>query len=582
MSLNDLFIKTLADTGYALHQVILIRALIGMALVLTVMGMSRRGFRQLLTQRKRAHLLRVTIVMVSNVTYFVGLSLTPRHLFQQQTVERLAAVVNLESPAMPAIQAEQGLVSGVLPLTPAQHWLFEQQLSEPHHWNQSLMVTMSEAPDQARLARALRTVIERHDALRTRFDLSNGPTARIEAIVPCEDLLLSVDLSQVSDQELAAAVSNEAERYQQSLNLEQGPLFRAVLFDLGPNRPGRLLLIAHHLVVDGVSWRILLEDLEQAYLAEEGSALVVPPKTTSIKQWTEAAQALAESGALLGELDFWAKQDRSTDRSLPLDDPAGERTEASAEICHVGFSREETEAMLRQAPAAYRTQVNDLLLAALLQTFHRWTGKEELLLDLEGHGREPLIPGADLSRTVGWFTSIFPLLLRLPGGSTGEVVKDIKEQLRAVPSGGVGYGVLRYLTRSPETERLRRQTAAQVCFNYLGQLDQGGAEQTLFALAPEPTGREHGSSNRMRYELSINADVTEGRLSVSWTHSRARIKPATIEMLAASYRQRLRDLIAHCCAPDAGGYTPSDFPDVEIEQGALDNILEIMERNHAR
>ena len=512
----------------------------------------------------------------------IGLSLTPRHLFQQQTVERLAAVVNLESPAMPAIQAEQGLVSGVLPLTPAQHWLFEQQLSEPHHWNQSLMVTMSEAPDQARLARALRTVIERHDALRTRFDLSNGLTARIEAIVPCEDLLLSVDLSQVSDQELAAAVSNEAERYQQSLNLEQGPLFRAVLFDLGPNRPGRLLLIAHHLVVDGVSWRILLEDLEQAYLAEEGSALVVPPKTTSIKQWTEAAQALAESGALLGELDFWAKQDRSTDRSLPLDDPAGERTEASAEICHVGFSREETEAMLRQAPAAYRTQVNDLLLAALLQTFHRWTGKEELLLDLEGHGREPLIPGADLSRTVGWFTSIFPLLLRLPGGSTGEVVKDIKEQLRAVPSGGVGYGVLRYLTRSPETERLRRQTAAQVCFNYLGQLDQGGAEQTLFALAPEPTGREHGSSNRMRYELSINADVTEGRLSVSWTHSRARIKPATIEMLAASYRQRLRDLIAHCCAPDAGGYTPSDFPDVEIEQGALDNILEIMERNHAR
>ncbi|MBP8105735.1 MAG: non-ribosomal peptide synthetase, partial [Nitrospira sp.] len=512
----------------------------------------------------------------------IGLSLTPRHLFQQQTVERLAAVVNLESPAMPAIQAEQGLVSGVLPLTPAQHWLFEQQLSEPHHWNQSLMVTMSEAPDQARLARALRTVIERHDALRTRFDLSNGLTARIEAIVPCEDLLLSVDLSQVSDQELAAAVSNEAERYQQSLNLEQGPLFRAVLFDLGPNRPVRLLLIAHHLVVDGVSWRLLLEDLERAYLAEEGSALVVPPKTTSIKQWAEAAQALAESGVLLGELDFWAKQNRSTHRSLPLDDPTGERTEVSAETCHVEFSREETEALLRQAPAAYRTQVNDLLLAALIQTFHRWTGEEQLLLDLEGHGREPLIPGTDLSRTVGWFTSIFPLLLRLPGGSTGEVVKDIKEQLRAVPSGGVGYGVLRYLTRSPETERLRRQTAAQVCFNYLGQLDQGGAEQTLFALAPEPTGREHGSSNRMRYELSINADVAEGRLSVNWTYSRARIKPATIEMLAASYRQRLRDLIAHCCAPDAGGYTPSDFPDVEIEQGALDNILEIMERNHAR
>jgi amino acid adenylation domain-containing protein/non-ribosomal peptide synthase protein (TIGR01720 family) len=512
----------------------------------------------------------------------IGLLLTPRQLFQQQTVERLAAVVNLESPAMPTIQAEQGLVSGLVPMTQAQRWLFEQRLSEPHHWNQSLMVTMSEAPDQARLTRALRRVIEQHDALRTRFDLSNGPTARIEASVPCGDLLSSVDLSRVSDQELTAAVSNEAEGYQQSLNLEEGPLFRAVLFDLGPNRPGRLLLIAHHLVVDGVSWRILLEDLERAYGVEQGGQPVFPPKTTSIKQWTDSAQALAESGVLLGELDFWAKQDQSMDRSLPLDDPAGERTEASAETCHVGFSREETEALLRQAPAAYRTQVNDLLLAALVQTFHRWTGQEQLLLDLEGHGREPVIPGTDLSRTVGWFTSIFPLLLRLPGGSMGEVVKGIKEQLRAVPSGGVGYGVLRYLARSPETDRLRRQSAAQVCFNYLGQLDRGSSEQALFGLASEPTGREHGSSNRMRYELSINADVTEGRLSVNWTYSRARIKPATIEMLAASYRQRLCNLIVHCCAPDAGGYTPSDFPDVAIEQDALDNILEIMERNHAR
>lgn len=237
---------------------------------------------------------------------------------------------------------------------------------------------------------------------------------------------------------------------------------------------------------------------------------------------------------------------------------------------------------MRQAPAAYKTQVNDLLLAALVHTFHWWTGEDRLLLDLEGHGRESIVPGTDLSRTVGWFTSIFPLLLRLPKGSTGDIVKGIKEQLRAVPSGGVGYGLLRYLGRSPETERLRGQTTAQVCFNYLGQLDRGGAEQALFGLAPEPTGREHGASNRMPYELTITADVTDGRLSMTWTYSGARFKRATIERLGASYRQRLCDLIVHCCAPDAGGYTPSDFPDVQIDQDALDNILETMERSHAR
>ncbi|MBA5872920.1 MAG: amino acid adenylation domain-containing protein [Nitrospira sp. CR1.2] len=512
----------------------------------------------------------------------VGLSLTPRQLFQQQTIEALATVVNRESAAAPTIQAEQGFVSGTLPMTPAQQWWFEQRLSEPHHWNQSLMLTISESPDRARLASALGLLLERHDALRMRLDVSNGPTARIEALVPSEELLTCVDLRELSEDAITNVIAGEAERCQQSLHLEQGPLFRALLFDLGPRRPSRLLLIAHHLVVDGVSWRILLEDLERAYLAGEEQQADFPPKTTSIKQWTEAAQTLAKSGALSSAAAFWSAQDQPGALSLPLDDPTGARTEASAETCHLSFSREETEALLRQAPAAYKTQVNDLLLAALVQTFHQWTGEDRLLLDLEGHGRESVVPGTDLSRTVGWFTSMFPLLLRRPDGSTADIVKGIKEQLRAIPSGGVGYGLLRYLAHTPESERLRHQTAPQVCFNYLGQLDRGGPEQTLFGLASEPTGREHGASNRMRYELTINADVTDGRLTVMWSYSGARFRRATVEMLAASYRRCLCELIAHCCAADAGGYTPSDFPDVQIDQDALDNILETMERSHAR
>ncbi|WP_246507582.1 condensation domain-containing protein, partial [Nitrospira defluvii] len=512
----------------------------------------------------------------------VGLLLTPRQLFQQQTIEALAAVVIRESVAAPVIHAEQGLVSGPLPMTPAQLWWFEQQLSELHHWNQSLMVTISGQPDRARLARALGLLLERHDALRIRIDLSNGPMARIEAAVPSEELFTCIDLREMSDEASTEAIAGEAERYQQSLHLERGPLFRAILFDLGPERPSRLLLIAHHLVVDGVSWRIVLEDLERAYLAGEEHQTAFPSKTTSIKQWTEAAQALAKSGALSREAAFWNEQDQPGDLSIPLDDPAGARTEASAETCHLSFSREETEALLRQAPAAYKTQVNDLLLTALVQAFHQWTGEDRLLLDLEGHGRESVVPGTDLSRTVGWFTSMFPLLLRRPDGSTADIVKGIKEQVRAIPSGGVGYGLLRYLAHTPQGERLRHQTAPQVCFNYLGQLDRGGPEQGLFGLASEPTGREHGASNRMPYELAINADVTDGRLTMMWTYSGARFMRATVEMLAASYRRCLCELIAHCCAADAGGYTPSDFPDVQIDQDALDNILETMERSHAR
>jgi non-ribosomal peptide synthase protein (TIGR01720 family) len=368
--------------------------------------------------------------------------------------------------------------------------------------------------------------------------------------------------------------------------MEQGPLFKAVLFHLGPPRRARLLFIAHHLVVDGVSWRILLEDVQRAYLHEAGVPSIAWQKTTSIKQWTEAAQAMADSETVLDQLAFWAKQISSQESGFPFDDPEGDRTEASAETWPVLFTAGETDALLREAPAAYRTQVNDLLLAALAQTFHRWTGQDHLLLDLEGHGREPFVPGTDLSRTVGWFTSIFPLLLRLPQGSMGEVVKGIKEQLRAVPSGGVGYGLLRYLSQylsqHPDAARLRERSSPQICFNYLGQLDRGRSEQTLFELASGPTGREHGSSNRMRYEFNINADITDGCLSVNWTYSRARIARSTMDMLAASYRRHLCELIAHCCSPEAGGYTPTDFPDVVLDQDALDTILQSMERSHAQ
>jgi amino acid adenylation domain-containing protein/non-ribosomal peptide synthase protein (TIGR01720 family) len=511
----------------------------------------------------------------------IGLSLTPRQLFQQQTIHALAVAAHLEADRSPAIQADQGTVSGSFPMTPAQRWWFEQRLSEPHHWNQSLMVTLSEPPDRARLARAIRWLLDQHDGLRSRFERTNATTARIEAAVSPDEALVVIELHQQADSEISTAIAREAERYQQSLDVERGPLFRAVLFYPGPQRPAMLLFIAHHLVVDGVSWRILLEDLQRVYRDEAGVAPAAWPKTTSIKQWTEAAQQAAQSETVLNELPFWEKQVSSELSGLPLDHPAADGTEASAETCPVTFTRAETEALLREAPAAYRTQVNDLLLAALAQTFQRWTGQGHLLVDLEGHGREPFVPGTDLSRTVGWFTSIYPLLLRLPQGSTGEVIKGIKEQLRAVPSGGVGYGLLRYLSQHPGAVRLQQPPSPQVCFNYLGQLDRGTAGQSLFELAAGPTGREHGPSNVMRYEFNINADITDGCLTVNWTYSRARIDRSTMDRLAASYRRHLCDLIAHCCSPEAGGYTPSDFPDVDLDQDALDTILQSME-SHAR
>ena len=238
--------------------------------------------------------------------------------------------------------------------------------------------------------------------------------------------------------------------------------------------------------------------------------------------------------------------------------------------------------MLRNAPAAYQTQINDLLLTALVHTFSDWTGSDRLLIDLEGHGREEVFPELDLSRTIGWFTSIFPVSLTLPHGSAGDRLKAIKEQLRSIPSAGVGYGARRYASIPSVMDRLRTAPPAQVCFNYLGQLDHAVVDRGLFTLAKESAGREHGSNNPMRYELTISAEITDGRLGMTWSYSRARYDRSTIERLSAGYRHQLSGLIAHCLSAEAGGYTPSDFPDVDIEQDALDAILEKVEQSHAR
>ncbi|MEO8338101.1 MAG: amino acid adenylation domain-containing protein [Nitrospirota bacterium] len=511
-----------------------------------------------------------------------GFSLTPRHLFQHQTIAELCTAEDIEKHVARQIHAEQGIVTGALTVTPVQQWFFEQDLPNPHHWNQSILVTVQNSLDQSALECAVDHVLAHHDILRARFSKRAAWSQRIDT--PQNGTTIPrIDLSQLPEGRQAEALASSASEYQRNLHLEQGPIFQVVRFDFGETRPARLLLIAHHLVIDGVSWRIILEDLQTAYVQQqEGWSIRLPGKTSSYKQWAERMQTFAQSDTLRHELEYWDHPGRRVSSPVPVDHPEGDRMEQTVEAIACSLTEDETEALLRNAPAAYQTQINDLLLTALVQTFTGWTGSDRLLIDLEGHGREDLFPDLDLSRTVGWFTSIYPVALTLPQGSLGNVLKSIKEQLRKIPSGGVGYGALRYLESSAGADRLRTQLPAQVCFNYLGQLDQGVVDRRLFALAHESTGSEHAPDNPMRYELTISAEIAEGKLGMTWSYSGARYRRTTIERLSASYQSHLRILIAHCLSIDAGGYTPSDFPDVDIEQDALDAILEKVERSHAQ
>jgi non-ribosomal peptide synthase protein (TIGR01720 family) len=502
-----------------------------------------------------------------------GLKLTPKQLFQYQTIAELATVTGTTS----VFQAEQGLVTGEVLLTPIQRWFFEQEFAEPHHWNQAMLLEVRQRLDPALLSQVVQQLLIHHDALRLRFVFSKSGWQQVNAlpdeVVPCT----RVDLSVLPEAEQRPAIEAAATELQASLNLESGPLVRVALFDLGPNQPNRLLLVIHHLAVDGVSWRILLEDLHRAYQQlSHGEAMKLPPKTTSFQNWAQCLTEYAKSPALEQELDYWLDSSRSAVAPLPVDYPASKDANTVTSACNVSvsLSAEETRALLQEVPKAYHTQINDVLLTAVVQSFAQWSGTRCLLVNLEGHGREEILEAVDLSRTVGWFTTIFPVVLELQADAPGEALKSVKEQLRRIPNRGIGYGLLRYLKKDVAiTEKLRALPQAEVSFNYLGQFDQVLSPDALFQLAKESSGSEHSQRNSRSHLLDVNGLIVEGQLHLDWIYSSNLHQRATIEGLAQNFVVALRSLITHCQSPETGGYTPSDFPEINLNQEKLDEVL---------
>jgi non-ribosomal peptide synthase protein (TIGR01720 family) len=354
-----------------------------------------------------------------------------------------------------------------------------------------------------------------------------------------------------------------------------------VLFDMGPTTLHRLLFVVHHLASDGVSWRILLEDLWTACAQlARGEAIQLSPKTTSFRRRAEQLAKRAQSPILRQELPHWLAVGDGAVACLPCDLQGTVNRVDSVRVIRVTLTAAETHALLHGVPGAYETQISEVLLTALLQAFSEWTGERSLLLDIEDHGREVLLDGADLSRTVGRFTSIFPVHLRLaPVASPGDALKSVKEQMRRIPHRGVGYGLLRYLSTDTEIERdLRSRPQPEVSFNYLGQFASIPSAVPRITPAPESSGPARSPRQTRRYLLEIDGSVLDDHLEVEWMFSESIHRRSTIEGLARNFVGALRALIAYCQAPEVGGYTPSDFSRAKLSQETLDKLVAKVER----
>lgn len=503
-----------------------------------------------------------------------GIYLVPNQSLEHPTIAQLAKVAH----SKPLFQAEQGLITGSLPLTPIQHWFFEKNLPDPHHWNQAFVLEVDKSVDPDRLSLAVKELLRHHDALRLRFTKTEAGWQQTVAL-PDDSVPFSVvDLSGLQAAEQKAAFVATATELQASLDLMQGPLMRVAWVDCGPNQPNRLLMIINHQAIEGVSWRILFEHLTLLCRDDNGQEPVqLPAKTTSYKQWSHRLAAYAQEQQVRRELSFWLEMREKQPARLPVDYRLGtaNNSEISAETISISLDATTTQTLLKEAPKAYQTQINDILLTALTTAFTRWTGNPTQLFDLEGHGREALFADVDLSRTVGWFTAIFPVMLRLDQSSPpGEKLKAVKEQLRAIPHRGIHYGILRYLSNDTTiAEKLRTLPQAEISFNYLGQFDQMLPSASPFKLTSDFYGPRHSPRGQRPYLLEIEGGIVNGQLQLSWIYSRDSHRRATIEALADDFMETLEKLIAHCQSPDAGGYTPSDFPEVELSQEELDNLL---------
>ncbi|WP_460317763.1 non-ribosomal peptide synthase/polyketide synthase [Pseudomonas ogarae] len=458
-----------------------------------------------------------------------GYSLTPRDLFRSPTPAALAHVTTAL-----LTQAEQGDVTGPMPLMPLHQWFFDQQQVEVAHWNQSVLADSDRRLEPAIVQATLDRLVAHHDALRLRFtDVDGQWQAHIAPVATAQ-----LTCCEHPEQLLQVA---------RRLDLQHGPLFAAALLE---GTPQRLYLVAHHLVVDAVSWTPLLEDFQQLYPAlERGENPTLPAKTTSYRQWAEHLQAHAAKVA--AEHRYWSAQIGANQPPMA--------TVAERQTLSARWDASRTHQWLTKSHAAYRTQPEELLIAALAATLAEVEQRSDIVVDLERHGRDAPFAGLDVGRTVGWFTTLYPLRVNT-SGAAGDQVRNAKQALRDVPGLGLGYGLLRQRGELPASH-------GDVLFNYLGHEQTPEGWLRASSLTPPPNV---APANRVTHAREVVAWLEDGVLRVEW-HS---VTPNADSRLPARLLERLQALVEHCLDPQAGSLMPADFPLAKaLNQKSLDKLL---------
>jgi amino acid adenylation domain-containing protein/non-ribosomal peptide synthase protein (TIGR01720 family) len=483
----------------------------------------------------------MSIRVVARLTE-AGHPLSLQEMFKHQTVAELAAVLGAGTVA---IEAEQGLVGGDVPLTPVQRWFFEQESRKPAYFNQWMVIPTPPALDRTKMEEAIRAVSAHHDALRMRYRQdSQGAWQQFNSLDIDPVPFSTVDLSALPKPEWAARIDETFAALNRSLDLQHGPIFQVCWFNAGSNQEGRLLLIVHHLVMDIVSWSPFVEDLMTVYrqLASVQTPRL-PSKTNSFKEWAQALVDFAKSPAAMADVSYWT---RALERQpLPVDFPGSDHSLSTTSSIFGELSAAKTQGLIERAPVIFETRLSHLLLAGLAIGLSEWTENAVIHIKVEGQGREPVGTDLNLSRSLGWFTSFYPVTLTVD--SSQNLVHRIKaalETVESIPARGISYSALRYLSTD---ENVRQAMLAipepEVSFNFSGQTDAADAPRDerphvhaeWGALAE--TGKiqlAESDEGTRRHLIEIGAGIIKGKLIFRFAFGQKRFKKGNIQGLCDS------------------------------------------------
>ena len=516
----------------------------------------------------------IQCIQISSKANQAGIRVSPNQILKLQTIAKLAENAGTET----ARQTEPEIITGPVPLTPVQQRYVELFGPGIHSQAESVLARVQSQMDTSLLERVVQQLITHHDLLRMHLEIQDDNIEQQINAPKAPAPFSYVDLSGLPVGEQESGLNSVLAEQRSALSLPAGPVFHLAYINCDAGADCYLYFILHPLVADHFSWGILLEHFELAYQQlSSGEQIQLPEKTTSYQRWAAYLAGFAKSEELHKEVPYWQLQLEDNPALLPVAPQIGGDGNRSLETGSVTstLDADRTLSLLAEVPRAYNSLITDVLITSLAETITRWTGGSNLTVEIKGHGRETLFDQIDLSQTVGCFTAHYPVNLEIEADSDpGETLMKIKEQLRKVPNGGIGYGVLRYLSEDLEIhQQFGSHQVPQISFHYLGNIDHAFSSNSIMRIEDPIDIAIRNANDNQEKHLAVLSGIKNDRLFVVWTYKRDAYLEETVEDLAASFMSSLEMMITHCQSVEKARYTPSDFPEAELNQQELDALL---------